>query len=486
MSTINIVWFRQDLRIQDNPMLAAAAATGIPVLPLYIHAPEEAGVWPAGGASKWWLHHALNSLQAELEKSGLPLILRHGSSEEQLNDVLQSLAKAGYRVNAVISNRLYEPAAVQRDMDVQQFAVKRGIGWEQFNASLLVEPEHITNQSGLPYRVFTPFWKKLRQIPMQPPVRVDIKQLKAPASLPLSLKLAQLNLLPNVRWDTGLQERWNPSLAGAQNALSNFLTEAVGAYKIQRDLPAVNGTSSLSPYLHFGQLGPRQVWAATHAAGAQESNGGFTFLSELVWREFAYHLLLHFPHTDLQVLNPRYADFPWQPDKRLLRAWQLGQTGYPFIDAGMRQLWNTGWMHNRVRMVTASFLIKHLLQPWQDGARWFWDTLVDADLASNSMGWQWVAGSGADAAPYFRIFNPFGQGEKFDTQGDFVRRWVPELAKLPDSIIHRPWEASAMELKMAGVNLGKNYPHPIIDHKRGRERALEALQSLKSAPDKDT
>jgi len=483
MKAIHIAWFRQDLRIDDNPMLANACAAGQPVLPVYIHAPQEAGDWPPGGATRWWLHQALQSLQAELAQSGLPLILRAGDSREQLIDIIRCLADKGLEVTQVFTSRLYEPAAVARDQEVKQALQAHGVEWVQGNASVLLEPEHLSNQSGQPYRVFTPFWKQLRQMPLQAPVAFDRSALQAPPAQPDSLELEQLQFLPKIRWDSGLAERWDASLAGARKTLQNFLAEPVNDYKKTRDLPAVAGTSSLSPYLHFGQLGPRQVWAATHAARAQENDGGFTFLSELAWREFAYHLLHHFPHSDLQALNPRYRDFPWQPDGALLKAWQRGQTGYPLVDAGMRQLWHTGWMHNRVRMVVASFLVKHLLQPWQEGARWFWDTLVDADLCSNSMGWQWVAGSGADASPYFRIFNPFGQGEKFDSAGDYVRQWVPELSKLPDTIIHRPWDASAMELSMAGVSLGKNYPFPIIDHRVGRERALAALAAIKNSTD---
>jgi len=483
MKPIQIAWFRQDLRIHDNPMLAAAAQSGAPVLPVFVHAPQEAGNWPPGGASQWWLHHALQSLQSELGKLGLPLILRQGDSLTELRQIIRHSANAGFAVTHLHSSRLFEPAAVARDKVVRQALQSDGIQWQQGNASLLLEPENIRNQSGQPYRVFTPFWKQLRQTPLTMPVEFDRTALHAPSALPDSLLLPELQLLPKIHWDVGFDQRWDPSLAGAEQALRHFLLEAVDGYKMNRNLPAVAGTSSLSPYLHFGQLGPRQVWAATHAAGAQEHDGGHTFLSELAWREFAYHLLHHFPHSDLHALNPRYREFPWQPDQYLLRAWQRGQTGYPLVDAGMRQLWQTGWMHNRVRMVVASFLVKHLLQPWQDGARWFWDTLVDADLASNSMGWQWVAGSGADAAPYFRIFNPFGQGEKFDPEGDYVRRWVPELAQLPDRIIHRPWEAGAMELTMAGVRLGENYPHPVIDHRVGRERALAALSAIKKATD---
>jgi deoxyribodipyrimidine photo-lyase len=480
MTTVNIAWFRQDLRVQDNPMLAHAAADGLVVLPVYICTHEEGGEWPAGAASKWWLHHALVSLEEELAKHQLPLILRRGNSLQAIGELLEELGSAGFNVKQVLSSRLYEPEAVQRDAEVKAALEEAGIGWQQFNGSLLLEPEHISNQTGLPYRVFTPFWKTLRQLPIENVIQIKAENLAPPPKLPRSLPLAELDLLPEIPWDRGFIDRWKPSLDGARQALDRFLQNQVNDYKINRNQPAVDGTSSLSPYLHFGQLGPRQVWAATHAVNAQESDGGFTFLSELAWREFAYHLLHHFPHTDLLPLNDKFAAFPWLPNKGHLKAWQRGQTGYPFVDAGMRQLWQSGWMHNRVRMVVASFLVKHLLQPWQEGARWFWDTLVDADLASNSMGWQWVAGSGADAAPYFRIFNPFGQGEKFDPEGDYVRRWVPELARLPSQYIHRPWETPDDVLTAAGVYLGENYPHPIIDHVRGRERALEALQALKS------
>jgi deoxyribodipyrimidine photo-lyase len=479
MQSINIAWFRQDLRIQDNSMLAAATVAGLPLLPVYIHAPAEDGQWPAGAASSWWLHHALQSLQDELSQHGVPLVYRKGSSSSELQSIIEVLRESGYAVQQVFSSRLYEPAAALRDSELQKTLESSGIGWQQSNSSLLIEPEQLANKSGLPYRVFTPFWKQLRQMPIAAPVHVSTEQLRAPGDLPASLDLADLELLPGIDWDQGFKDRWKPNLQGAQAALDAFLAGPVLLYHLERDRPGVEGTSSLSPYLHFGQLGPRQVWAATHATVGSEYNGVFTFLSELAWREFAYHLMHHFPHTDLQPLNERYAAFPWQPSESLLQAWQTGQTGYPLVDAGMRQLWHTGWMHNRVRMVVASFLVKHLLQPWQDGARWFWDTLVDADLASNSMGWQWVAGSGADASPYFRIFNPYGQGEKFDPEGDYVRHWVPELAQLPAKYIHRPWEAPAKELQLAGVQLGENYPLPIIEHKHGRERALEALAEIR-------
>ncbi len=478
MKPICIAWFRQDLRIQDNPMLARAASLGGAVLPVYVHAPEESGPWAPGAASNWWLHHALQSLSVELQELGLPLVLRRGKSGEVLDGLIRELGDRGAQVTHVLCNRLVEPALAKRDHQLAGHFAASEVGFEQFNTSLLLEPEHISNQAGLPFRVFTPFWKALRQLPIEAPVKVATEKLRAPGYVPEAMPLEELALLPRIAWDQGFTEHWQTRPGSARKVLESFLDGAVACYKTQRDLPAEAGTSCLSPYLHSGQIGPRQVWAATHASGAHERPGGFTFLSELAWREFAYHLLHHFPHTDLQPMNEKYRNFPWQPDSGLLQAWQRGQTGYPFVDAGMRQLWHTGWMHNRVRMVVASFLVKHLLQPWQDGARWFWDTLVDADLASNSMGWQWVAGSGADAAPYFRIFNPFGQGEKFDPDGDYVRRWVPELAQLPAAVIHRPWEAKPMELQMAGVRLGDNYPLPIVKHSAARELALRALKGI--------
>jgi deoxyribodipyrimidine photo-lyase len=478
MQHINIAWFRQDLRILDNPMLAKAVSDGLPVLPVYIHAPAEAGRWPPGGASRWWLHHALDSLHRELANCGLPLVLCQGNSKDALLGINHFLQARGIAVRKVLSSRLHEPALARRDADVQHHLQTQGIGWQQDNAGWLVEPGQLLKQDGFPYRVFTPFWNALRQRPVQLPLHYDVALLRSPAHVPPSLSLQELDLLPRHRWDTGLAEHWDASPAGAHHALRQFLASAVEAYPQQRDQPAVAGTSSLSPYLHFGQLGPRQVWAAVHAAGADQQEGGWAFLRELGWREFAGHLLHHFPASDLQPLNARYADFPWQPNTILLQAWQRGETGYPLVDAGMRQLWQTGWMHNRVRMVVASFLVKHLLQPWQDGARWFWDTLVDADLANNSLGWQWVAGCGADAAPYFRIFNPVIQGEKFDPRGDYVRRWVPALERMPERYIHQPWKAPAAVLKEAKLELGKDYPLPVVEHRLARERALRALEVI--------
>ncbi len=474
MSEHVLVWFRQDLRIEDNPALAAALKTGRPLIPLYIYAPEEEAAWAPGGASKWWLHHALEALDEKLQECGSRLILRTGDSLEVLLDICKT-----HQVSDVFWNRRYEPAIIKRDAQIKQELRARDIGVESFSASLLFEPHTIQNRSGKPFRVFTPFWKHLRTLPIEAPVPVDIKALIAPPKAPRSQALQSLKLLPDIPWDKGFYQHWDPGLKAAGTTLNEFVQQRARHYKNKRDLPAVNGTSRLSPYLHFGQLGPRQVWQAVLQTGSVDGPGEYTFLSEVGWREFAHHLIFHFPETPDQALNKSYSQFPWQPDDTYLKAWQTGQTGYPIVDAGMRQLWQTGWMHNRVRMITASFLVKHLLQPWQQGAKWFWDTLVDADLASNTMGWQWTAGCGADASPYFRIFSPMLQGAKFDSEGEYIRTWVPELKQMPAKYIHQPWEAPYGVLQQAGVKLGASYPEPVIDHKTGRERALAALSENK-------
>jgi len=470
----SVVWFRRDLRIQDNPALAAAAQAGLPVIALFIFAPEEETPWPPGGASKWWLHHALAGLADELAAVGLPLVIRSGKSL----DVLRELADE-FRASSVFWNRCYEPATIERDTFIKQTLKHQGLAVQSYNASLLFEPQQVRNQSGQPFRVFTPFWKHLRSLPVETPVHVPTDQLRPPASAPESLTVESLGLLPEIPWDQEFYRHWKPDRKGAEAALQAFVFERLESYKKSRDLPGADGTSMLSPYLHWGQLGPREVWQAVHQTGLADDAGGYTYLSEIAWREFAYHLLFHYPETPERPMNHSYSQFPWEPDQTCLEAWQSGLTGYPIVDAGMRQLWKTGWMHNRVRMIAASFLVKHLLQPWQAGARWFWDTLVDADLASNTMGWQWTAGCGADAAPYFRIFNPILQGEKFDPDGAYVRNWVPELKSLPARYIHQPWEAPSAVLKQAGIKLGENYPEPFIAHSAGRERALAALSANK-------
>ncbi len=357
---------------------------------------------------------------------------------------------------------------------------------QSFNGSLLFDPLEVRNKQGTPFKVFTPFWRHCLDREVAEPLGGGPRAWPSPATWPASDALADWGLLPTIPWDADFAGRWSPGEAGAKAALKRFVGEAMAAYADQRNRPAIAGTSRLSPFLHFGEISPRQIWAAVRAAGAERGvfppNGGAkVFLSEVGWREFAHHLLFHFPDTPSEPLRPEFKAFPWRSDSdgTLRRAWQRGRTGYPIVDAGMRELWATGWMHNRVRMIVASFLVKHLRLSWQDGAAWFWDTLVDADLASNTLGWQWTAGCGADAAPYFRIFAPVLQGEKFDPEGEYVRRWVPEIAKLPNRFLHKPWEAPASLRDHCGVDLGGNYPAPIVDHGEARDAALAAFKELR-------
>ena len=471
-----ILWLRQDLRLADHPALAAAIAHGGPVMPVFIWSPEEEGAWPPGAASRWWLQHSLASLAASLEKRGSRLIVCRGPSERTILELVKQT-----KADAVFWSRRYELTAIERDTRIKRTLQDAGLIAESFNSALLHEPWNVLTQQRQPYQVFTPFWKTClaRETPAEP--LPTPRKLVAPDKWPHSLALDELELLPSISWDSGMREAWTPGEAGAAANLKRFLAAGLADYDEGRDRPAMAAVSQLSPYLHFGELSPRQVWHAV-AARAAEQQGRIakpaeTYLKELGWREFAYHLLFHFPRTTDAPLREKFARFPWRHDAKVLRAWQRGRTGYPLVDAGMRQLWTTGWMHNRVRMIVASFLVKHLLIPWQSGAKWFWDTLVDADLASNTLGWQWTAGCGADAAPYFRIFNPVSQGEKFDAAGGYIRRWVPELAKLDEKWIHRPWDAPADVLQTAGVQLGKTYPKRIVDHDEARRRALAALET---------
>lgn len=474
-----IVWFRQDLRLRDNPALAAAGQRGRPVIPVYILDDEGEGRWRAGGASRWWLHHSLARLDHSLRERGSRLLFAAGNSGGALQRLI---AQTG--ATAVYWNRRYEPAIIDRDKSVKADLSETGIEAKSFNSALLFEPHTVLNKSGGPFQVFTPFWKHCLSLPIEPVVKPEVDRLPAPPKWPPSLELGQLPLLPGIKWDAGLAKTWSPGEAGAQKRLSDFVARGIASYDGRRDYPECDGTSSLSPHLHFGEISPRQIWAAVRALSDDSgvfpaSRGGMVFLKEVGWREFAYHLLSHFPQTPEQPLRKEFAAFPWQKNKEQLHAWQKGMTGYPIVDAGMRQLWHTGWMHNRVRMIVASFLVKHLRHSWTEGAAWFWDTLVDADLAGNTLGWQWSAGCGADAAPYFRIFNPTLQGAKFDATGAYVRRWVPELAKLPEKFIHCPWEAPVETLTQSHVVLGENYPRPMVEHGKARAEALAALASLK-------
>lgn len=477
----SIVWFRQDLRLQDNPALSAALQRGGPVVPLYIWSPEEEGDWPPGAASRWWLHHSLQSLDRSLRERGSRLIVCRGSSLAALRSLI-----AASGADAVFWNRRYEPSARERDRDAQDRLAAEGVAVRHFNSALLFEPTDIANRNGLPFQVFTPFWKACLEsfTPGRLPALPGMFRMPAPA-LP-SLSIADLDLLPGVDWAAGLRASWQPGEPGASARLQSFVANGLARYPDRRDQPDLDGVSRLSPHLHFGEIGPGQIWEAIQETGAPGHMGsapasGWSYLRQLGWREFAHHLLYHFPTTPEAPLRPEFADFPWQEDPGAFKAWQRGRTGYPLVDAGMRQLWTTGWMHNRVRMVVASYLVKDLLIPWQTGARWFWDTLVDADLANNTLGWQWTAGCGADAAPYFRIFNPVKQGEKFDPDGGYIRRWVPELRHLSAERIHHPWDVSAVALQKARTSPGKPYPDRIVDHSVARERALAAVATLRKA-----
>jgi deoxyribodipyrimidine photo-lyase len=467
-----VVWFRQDLRLADNPALIAAAQSGAPVVPLYILDDAGHGAWAPGGASRWWLHHALEALGGALARLGSPLVLRRGEAAAVLDAVI---AETG--ATRVLWNRCYEPALRARDEAIKSALSARGITARSTNAALLFEPWTIATQSGQQFKVYSPFARACRAAEAPPLPVAAPAELRAPAAAVASDALESWRLLPRAPdWAGGLRALWQPGEEGAQRRLARFLAEAVEGYKQERNRPDLEATSRLSPHLHFGEISPRQLW---HAAMARSGPGADHFASELLWREFAYHLLHHFPDLPERNWRPEFDAFPWNESHDGLAAWQRGRTGYPIVDAGMRELWQTGWMHNRVRMIAGSFLVKDLMLPWQLGEAWFWDTLVDADLANNAASWQWVAGCGADAAPYFRVFNPVLQGEKFDPEGTYVRRFVPELARLPSRFIHRPWEADAVTLRAAGVVLGGNYPQPIVDHGEARVRALAAFAKLK-------
>jgi deoxyribodipyrimidine photo-lyase len=471
VTDIAIVWFRRDLRLADNPALQAALQGADSLIPVYIHAPGEEAPWQPGGASRWWQHHALQALADELAQRGSRLVIRQGDSRA----VLAELARDS-GASELHWNRLYDPATIARDKAVKAWATDAGIAAHSHNGSLLVEPWSLQTGQGNPYRVFTPFHKACLALP-EPGA-----PLPAPEALPTvpddisGLPLEQLGLLPRIRWDQGLADSWDPGEMGASRRLAAFAGGPVTDYKESRDRPDLTATSRLSPYLHHGELSPRQVHWACRGAGERAA----PYLRQLYWREFGHHLLFHFPDTPEQPLDERFAAFPWNENAGDdLDAWQQGRTGFPIVDAGMRELWHTGWMHNRVRMLVASLLTKNLLLPWQAGARWFWDTLVDADLANNTLGWQWTAGCGADAAPYFRIFNPVLQGERFDPDGRYVRQWLPELARLPDKWLHKPWEAPAAVLDAAGLEADSRYRRPLVDLKASRQVALGIWDELK-------
>ncbi len=508
-----LVWFRNDLRIDDNPALDAAVRAGRAVIPVFIWAPEEEAPWSPGAASRWWLHQSLKALEARLRQVGSRLVVRRGPTTDTLRALVRETG-----AEAVFWNRRYEPAVIARDTRLKELMRGDGLHVESYNSALLFEPWTVSNKAGRPFQVFSAFWRHCLALAEPGAALPVISELPGPVRWPKSDPLSALGLEPFVDWAGGIRAAWTPGELGAKSRLEQFLASAFAGYTEDRNRPDLPGTSRFSPHLHFGEIGPRQVWQAlrdcfgddratlrpSRVTSAGADAGGVRpkksvvrqearptaanpavvwrqsqFVAEIGWREFAHHLLYHFPHTPAEPLRGEFRGFPWRKDTRWLKAWQRGRTGFPIVDAGMRELWATGWMHNRVRMIVASFLVKDLLISWEEGARWFWDTLVDADLANNTLGWQWTAGCGADAAPYFRVFNPVSQGEKFDPRGDYVRRWVPELGRLPGDWVHKPWEAPPLVLRAAGVELGGTYPEPIVNHAIAREVALEAFGKVR-------
>ncbi|MBX2849442.1 MAG: DNA photolyase family protein [Acidiferrobacterales bacterium] len=465
-----ILWCRQDLRLLDNPALHHAASKG-EIVPVFVY-PDD-----LGGASYWWLYHSLSAFSDSLKSYGVDLVLRTGNPVQVLSELATKL-----KVDEVVWNRVYSPKGIAEGGEVKKKLDKANVLNQSFNGQLLTEPTQIFNKQGTPFKVFTPFWRHCLSI-IKPEAMKGIPKLSGVDTKIPSETLEEWSLLPTrPDWSAGLAQRWVAGEQSAQQRWINFLDTVISNYKEGRDFPAQDNTSYLSPHLAFGEISPRQIWFDVQeriAANQIDATNANKFLAEIGWREFSRYLLIHFPHIVDQPFNTKFQEFPWQNNPKLLKNWQKGQTGYPIVDAGMRELWHTGYMHNRVRMVCASFLTKHCLTHWREGMAWFWDTLVDADIGSNTASWQWVAGCGADAAPYFRIFNPIIQGEKFDKQGTYIKKWVPELAELPSKYINQPWTADPMTLQQANISLGETYPLPIVDHALARATALESYQAIK-------
>ena len=459
-----ICLFFKDLRLSDHMPMHTAHRMGYDIVPVFILSEKEEKPWQLGAASAWWLHHSLKDLSNSFKQKGSRLILRQGDYLVCIKKLIEET-----KAQIVLWHTRVDPSFREFEQKLESQLKQMGVKTQKFFDSLLFTPGDVLNGKQEPYQVFTPFYKACLKMP---PPRAPIAE---PTSLPSvsthihSLEVDELGLLPEIPWDKEFYSLWHPGEKHAKERLKNFLASAVGDYKEKRDYPSIDATSRLSPHLHFGEISPFQIWHAA-AKGAERTEA---YTRQLIWREFAHHMLYFFSDTDLHPLRKEFSHFPWKKDTHLLHLWQKGMTGYPIVDAGMRQLWRLGWMHNRLRMIVGSFLVKDLFLPWQEGAKWFWDTLVDADLSNNSFGWQWVAGCGADAAPYFRIFNPITQAERFDPEGIYVRAFVPELKDLPNEWIHRPWMAPPEVLRAAGVTLGKTYPQPIVCHDTARKLALE-------------
>ena len=465
-----IVWFRQDLRLHDNPALTAAVQGAESIIPLYILDDEAAGAWAMGGAARWWLHHSLASLSRDLRQVGATLILRRGGSAHILAELAETTG-----AQSVHAGIAHEPFWRETDQRVAAALEKSGRRLVLHRTATLIDPDKVRTKTGGIYGMYTPFSRAVLALGDPPPPEPAPRHIHAPPKAPAGDTLESWKLLPTKPdWATGFAEVWTPGEGAARARLQRFLRNAVERYATGRNLPGEDGTSMLSPHLHFGEISPRAVWHGVRDLGTPETTK--TFLGEIIWRDFSAYLLWHNPSLPEVPLRPAFAKLGWRNDEAGLAAWERGRTGVPIVDAGLRQLWQTGWMHNRVRMIAASFLVKHLLISWQQGSAWFWDTLVDADLASNAASWQWVAGTGIDAQPFFRVFNPVTQGEKFDADGGYVRRYVPELASLPDKYLHAPWDAPAAVLQKSGVVLGKTYPKPVVDLARGRLRALDTYR----------
>lgn len=480
-----VVWLRKDLRLEDHAGFAHAIEHGYQIIPIFIWDKAEHR-WQDGSASQWWLHHALVDLQEQIEELGGKLMTHRLENSEDAAGRGKFFAEVvdifrEYGADVICWGRRYEPEIIERDKRLKSYLTEQGYEVKSFNTHLLLEPHTIQNKSGSHFKVFTPYWKHCLTHSIDPVTEITTEewsQVRWTEDQSAS-SIDGLKLLPEIPWDKDFYQYWKPTRGAGLERLAEMVESKANRYDGARDIPSIDGTSQLSPYLQWGQISAREIYHAFGKSYNDTVEKGY--LRQLFWREFSYHLLFHAPHSPERPLRPEYESFPWEKNEQYLKAWQKGETGFPIVDAGMRQLWQTGWMHNRVRMIVGSLLVKHLLQDWREGASWFWDTLVDADLANNTMGWQWIGGCGADASPYFRIFNPIIQGEKFDPDGKYVREFCPELNDVPDKYLHKPWEMPELELIAAGVVLGKTYPQPIISHEKGREKALKAYGEYKAS-----